>query len=573
MKLKGTNVSDGIALGEVYIFTPFKADVKEAYFEGSEAQYIVAYERAKSDALNELISIQDKMRKTDPEKVKIFVAHTDLLDDEDMDEEIIDLITDEKYLPDFAIETIFNQYKKMLAKSKNALIRERAADMEDVKNRLLRNYYGIEEHNISSLSAPVVLACHDLLPSDTATMDRKNILGFMTEVGGPTSHSAIIAKSYGIPAILGVCDLLSTVKNGQRVILDALKGEIILDPTQKQSVEYAFKRTEFQKERADLLKYLDIEGKTKDGVHVDIGMNIGSASIENLKNLSHVDYVGLFRSEFLYMGKASMPSEETQFEEYKKVLMSSKGHIVTLRSLDIGGDKTLSYWKLPKEDNPFLGCRAIRLCFENQEIFKTQLRAALRASVYGTLYLMFPMIESLDDIRRVKAIIAEVKADLDAQGIAYSDTMKTGVMIEIPSIAMIADQVAKEVDFASIGTNDLCQYLLACDRMNQKLAPYYQQYHPAVFRLIDMVAKAFNAEGKSLSVCGELGGDPRASLVLAGMGIKKLSMNISSVPRVKKGLSFFTMDELKTIATEVQTLGTHQEIGEYLSKQLAAKGI
>lgn len=569
MKLKGNAVSEGFAVGPIFVYKPFSVTVSESFCTADQvAESLARFEQIKKTAEQELQAIQQKLEAEDPEKAKIFTAHLDILADEAVNEEIVDGIRDDCWRPDWAIQKTYDKFVRMLKKSSNPLIRERSADLEDVRGRLLRIWYGMPESNLSILSEPVIVAAYDLLPSDTATLDRSKVLAILTEVGGYTSHSAIIARSYEIPAVLCISDLLGFVSDGQTAAVDAQSGTIDLDPPPDRIREFEVQRGRYQAHASETKKYLGVEPLTADGVRVDIGLNIGSANDQEMIGEAYTDFVGLFRTEFLYMGRSELPSEEEQFEIYKRVLQAYAPRPITLRTLDIGGDKTLLCLDLPKEENPFLGNRALRLCFSRVDIFKTQLRAALRASVYGNLWLMLPMVGSIDDIRHAKAIIEEIKCELRAEGIEYSETFKTGIMIEVPSIALIADMAAEEADFASIGTNDLCQYLTATDRMNPEVAPYYQSYHPALFRIMAHVVRAWGAAGKPVSVCGELGGDRLAAAVLAGMGIRKLSMGLASVAGVKRMLSGLTVALAEEMAATVVTLRTAGEVEAYLKAKL-----
>lgn len=569
MKLKGNAVSEGLAIGPIFVYRPLGVTVSEGFLEGAQVGEAVArFMEVKKTAEQELQSICEKLGADDPEKAKIFTAHQDILNDEAVNEEIIEGIRENLWKPDWAIQKIYDKFIRLLKKVPDPLIQERADDLEDVRRRLLRIWHGTPESNLASLTNPVVVAAYDLLPSDTATLDRSNVLAILTEVGGATSHSAIIARGYEIPAILGISELLAQVSTGQTAAVDAIEGIIELDPTPREIEEFSARMGAYRKQAADTKLYLGTEPLTSDGARIDIGLNIGSADNEDMKGEPFTDFIGLFRTEFLYMGRSSLPLEDEQFTVYKKVLQAYGTRPVTLRTLDIGGDKTLPYMELPHEENPFLGNRALRLCFSHVDIFKTQLRAAIRASIYGNLWLMLPMVGSIDDIRRAKEIIAEVKADLEAQEIPYSTDFKIGIMIEIPSIAMIADLAAREVDFASLGTNDLCQYLTAVDRMNPQVAPYYQTYHPSMFRLIGHVVRTFDAAGKPISVCGEMGGDKLSAAVLVGLGMRKLSMGFASVARIKKMLSKLTLSKAEEMAKCVVNLSTAGEVEAYLKENL-----
>jgi phosphotransferase system enzyme I (PtsI) len=567
--LKGNPVSPGVALGAVYVYKPVSIEAAESFCEkDAVAKEKERYGQAREKAAAEIAAIRASLENEDPEKAKIFTAHNDILHDPAIEEEIIEGIETELWSGDWAIWKIYAKFIKMILKAKDPMIRERSVDFEDVRKRLLRIWHDVPESNLSSLQSPVIVAARDLLPSDTATLDRRNVLAIVTETGGATSHSAIIARSYEIPAVLGIPNLLESVAHNASAAVDALTGEVFIEPDSQTAARLSEKRERYLREAAETKTFLKKEPLTADGQRIDIGLNIGNANDEELAGAECTDFVGLFRTEFLYMGRDTLPAEDEQFEVYRKVLELYGKRPVTLRTLDIGGDKTLDCMDLPKEENPFLGKRALRLCFSFPDIFKTQLRAALRASVYGTLYIMLPMVGSIDDIRRAKLILEEVKAELDAGGIAYSKDYKLGIMIEIPSIALVADIAALEVDFASIGTNDLCQYLTAVDRMNPEVSAYYQSYHPAMFRLIGSVACQFNAAGKPLSVCGEMGGDPLAAAALTGLGLRKLSMGLASVAPVKRMLSGFSIKQMEEIARKVQAFSTAQEAEDYLKNQL-----
>ena len=570
MVLHGNAVSRGIALGKIYVYRAFEPNVQERNFPEEELPLQLAYyTTAKQRAAEELAAVVAKLEETDPDKAKIFEAHLEILEDEAVDESVRDLMEYDFYAADWAIFKGYTVYEKMLAKAKDPLISERAADVADVRNRLLRCLAGQPESNLSALAEPVIVAAHDLLPSDTATMDRENVLAILTETGGATSHSAIIARSYGIPAILGIGELLNTVENGTPVIADALGGEVHLDPGMELTLSYQEKREAFLREQRETAKYLTLDPLTADGAYIDIGLNIGSADPAELLELQNADYIGLLRTEFLYMNSDHLPTEEEQFEAYKRVLATAGSKPVTLRTLDIGGDKTLSYMPLPKEDNPFLGKRALRLCFDEPQLFRAQLRAALRASAYGTLWLMLPMVGCIEDIRRARAIISDVESELHAEGVAVGE-YKVGIMIEIPAIAMAADIAAKYCDFASIGSNDLIQYSTAVDRMNPEVSSYYQSYHPAVFRLMRTAISAFREAGKPISICGELGGDSLAAPVLVGMGMRKLSMSATSVASIKRTLAHLTIAQMQEMAATVCNGDTAADNEAYLKNIVSA---
>lgn len=570
MVIKGNPVSPGIAIGEVYLFQPFVPDIRQDSIAQDEVEAnIQKYHGAKQAAEMELEHIVSRLQQDDPDKAAIFVAHQAILTDVTLDEEIVDMVTNELSSADYAILKVYDRYIEIFENLEDELIRERAADLRDVRSRLLRCWAGVEEKNLATLERDAIVVAEDLFPSDTATLNRKKVLAILTEVGGPTSHSAIIARSYEIPAVLGIPNVLACLRQGGTVIVDALQGVVIVDPSPEELAEYTKKLEAYRGKVAETKKFLDAQPLTADGVRVDVQLNIGSAGKEELDGSRYTDGVGLFRTEFLYMGRAQLPTEEEQYTTYRRVLETYGDRPVILRTLDIGGDKQLKSMPLPKEENPFLGNRALRLCFTHPELFRTQLRAALRASVHGNLWIMLPMVASLDDIRRAKAMIEEAKAELTREGIPFSTAYKLGIMVEIPSIALIADLAAQEVDFASIGSNDLCQYMTAVDRMNPALVDYYQSYHPAMFRLIGYVVEQFKRLNKPVGVCGEMGGDPLAAVVLVGLGMRKLSMGLASVAPIKKLLAGLTVQKAEELANTVKALPTADEVKVYLRSELS----
>jgi phosphotransferase system enzyme I (PtsI) len=571
MVLKGNPVSPGAAAGKLFIYKPFSVEVKESSLEdGADAGAEFArYTAAKAAAAKELEVLRESLKKNDPEKAKIFTAHIDILEDPAIHEEIETGIKSERRSGDWIIWNSYQTFINLMKRAKDALIAERAADFEDVRKRLLRIWYGADNPDLGSLTENVIIAAEDLLPSDTASLDRNRVLAIITEAGGPTSHSAIIARSYGIPAVLGIEGLLETLaKSGaQSAAVDAENGEVFPDPDAELASKFSKRREGFIKKREETLRFLGVEARTKDRVRVELGLNIGKVDDTELEGEAYTDFSGLFRTEFLFMGRDKLPGEDEQYEVYRKTLMHYGNRPVSLRTLDIGGDKPLSSMELPKEDNPFLGNRALRLCFTHPEIFKTQLRAALRASVHGNLWLMLPMVGSIDDIRKAKKYINEITTEFSAQKIPVNKDFKTGIMIEIPAVAMIADLAAAEVDFASIGSNDLCQYLCAADRINPAVSAYYQSYHPGLIRMIGNVAAAFNKAGKPISVCGELGGDAAAVPLLIGLGLRKLSMGFASVAAVKRVLAGLSVDEAEALAKKALALQTAEEITILLKRR------
>ena len=565
MVLKGCSVSEGIAIGKVFIYKAFSGEVHEAYFDkGHEEVYIQLWRDARTRAGAELDTIVRRMKSDQDDTSAVFSAQKEMLFDEELSEMAEDAIRSRQAMPDFAVDRAFSEFIAILGQAQDKLIAERTADLWDVRNRLVRILHGEAESNLARLPGPVIVVAHDLLPSDTATIDRKNVIGIVTEVGGSTSHSAIIARSYQIPAVLSVPEATKKLQNGSLVVLDAMEGTVRIGPAEDELAAYYKKKNEFTRAAAMADAYIAREARLKSGERIQIGINIGDDKPD--PGYEHCDFIGLFRTEFLYMGSDHMPDEEEQLAAYKRVLMHAAGKPVTLRTLDIGGDKELKYMRLPREANPFLGKRAIRLCFDRPEMFRAQLCAALRASVYGNVKIMFPMVGSIDDIRRAKSFFAECREELDRRGQRYSDSVQIGIMIEIPSIAAVADLVAGAVDFASIGTNDLCQYLCAADRMNADVSRYYQSFSPAFLRVLSQVITAFDAQGREISMCGELAGDPKAAILLAGLGLRKFSMNSSSAARVKMRLARVSLEEARHAAKTAMGLATQGDVLAYLDQ-------
>ena len=568
MRYTGTAVSAGVVIGKVYLYERFVSDVSKCPM-GTPAEEAAHYLAARDAAQGELETLcQHFTELGDNEKASIFSAHLEILSDETMDEEIQAGISGGESSGPWVIRSVYEQYASMFEQLADPIIRERAVDLRDVCARLLRCWEGLPEQNLSALPEPVIIITHDLVPSDTATLDRNNVLGIVTEIGGSTSHSAIIARSYEIPAVLGVSGIVSQLEDRQEVILDAVDGAILTGFDEEVRSAYEAKRREILRRQAHTKLYIDREPITPDGVRIAVELNIASAEPQNLEYAKYTDGVGLFRSEFLYMGRSALPTEEEQYEAYASVSRAMGDRPAVVRTLDIGGDKPLDCLDIPKEDNPFLGNRALRLCFQHPDMFRTQLRASLRASVYGNLWLMFPMVASMDDIRRAKSCLESAKAELTAEGIPFSPDLKVGIMVEIPAIAFLADQAAREVDFASIGTNDLTQYLTAVDRGNPEVRAYYQTYHPSLFRLIGYVVRSFAAQGKPVGVCGEMGGDPLAAAVLIGLGMRQLSMGAASVASIKQMILSTSCETAKALAETVCGLSTADEVRKYLKEHI-----
>lgn len=565
--LRGKPVSPGIALAKAYIYRPLEIHVSEkTVAAGGEQEQLGIFERVCTQAKAELDELCERLGVEDASKAKIFAAHREILDDEEVLAEIRHAITVDRKNAAAAIDKVYGQFAELLAGVADPLIAERAADLYDVRDRLLRLCMGKKAKDLSALCEDVIIVAHDLCPSDTATMDRAHVKGIVTETGGTNSHSAILARSFQIPAILGVENAVSLIKEGSLLAMDAISGELFPEPTSERAEAFEEKRRCFLAERTKEEQYRDRSAVMADGTKLLLGMNIGGTEFDMPGD--RFDFIGLFRTEFLYMEASALPDEEAQFSAYRRVVEHANGHTVTLRTLDIGGDKTLPYMELPKEENPFLGKRALRLCFDEAELFQTQLRAALRASAFGSLQIMFPMVGGMEDIARAKQQLEMAKRTLSEKGFAFDPNIRTGIMIEVPSIALIADMAAEEVDFASIGSNDLTQYVCAADRMNPGAAEYYQNLSPAMLRLLSFVFAEFNRRGKEICVCGEMAGNPKAAVLLAGLGARRLSMSAANDAGVKAALAGVSLKTAEDIAQRCMQMRTEKEIIEYLETAL-----
>lgn len=565
MAFKGTGASPGIALGKALVVEHKELVIEKRTITDVDAE-IAKLREAVQVSKTELEKVKEKAAKELGEaEAEIFGAHLLVLEDPELTGAAEAKIADEKVNADFALNEIKEMFVAMFESMDNEYMRERAADIKDVTNRVLRHLLGIKVVDLSALDEEVVLVAHDLTPSDTATMNKKMVLGFLTNIGGRTSHTAIMARTLEIAAVVGLTDITENVKDGDFVVFNGDTGEVIINPDEETKVAYAAKKQAFEEEKKALELLKGKESVTLDGRRVELAGNIGTPNdIEGLiKN--DAEGVGLYRTEFLYMDSDKLPEEDTQFEAYKAVLEGMSGKPIVIRTLDIGGDKKLDYLPLDEEMNPFLGYRAIRLCLDRTDIFKTQLRALYRASVYGKLRIMFPMISSLEELLKAKEVVKEVQAELDAEGIAYAKDVEIGMMIEVPSAAVISDVLAKHVDFFSIGTNDLIQYTTAVDRMNQKISYLYNQFNPAVLRLIKMVIDNAHKEGKWVGMCGEAAGDQMMIPILLGFGLDEFSMSPISILPARKLITSVNEADMKKFADEVLAMGTAEEIKAHVA--------
>ncbi|WP_019912126.1 phosphoenolpyruvate--protein phosphotransferase [Paenibacillus sp. HW567] len=559
-KISGIAASAGIAVARAFILKHPDYTITKSSVSDVEAE-VAKLEHALQVSKGELQRIKERtLAELGEKKAEIFESHLLILEDPELISPVMDKIREEAVNADYALQEVANQFIEMFQNMKNAYLQERAADMRDVTKRLLNHLLGISYVSPAEISEEVIVIAEDLTPSDTAQLNRKYVKGFTTNIGGRTSHSAIMARSLEIPAVVGTKNVLSEVKAGDLVIVDGLSGDVLINPGEDEVAEYTRKQEAYNLQISEWRKLREEPTVSADGKHVELAANIGTPNdvagvIEN-----GGEGVGLYRTEFLYMGRDKLPSEEIQYNAYRTVLENMNGKPVVVRTLDIGGDKELPYLELPKEMNPFLGFRAIRLCLDRQDIFRTQLRALLRASVHGDLRIMFPMIATLGEFRAARDLLLEEKAKLREEGKEVSDHIQLGIMVEIPSTAVLADQFAKEVDFFSIGTNDLIQYTMAADRMNEQVSYLYQPYNPAILRLIKNVIDAAHAEGKWAGMCGEMAGDATAIPLLLGLGLDEFSMSATSILPARSQISKLSAADMKELAAKALQLGTAEEV-------------
>jgi phosphotransferase system enzyme I (PtsI) len=559
-KISGIAASAGIAVARAFIlehpdYTITKTAAADV--EAEVAKLTDALEKSKA----ELLSIKERtLAELGEKKAEIFESHLLILDDPELISPVMDKIREEMVNADYALNEVATQFIEMFENMKSAYLQERAADMRDVTKRVLNHLLGIHYVSPAEISEEVIVIAQDLTPSDTAQLNRNFVKGFTTNIGGRTSHSAIMARSLEIPAVVGTKNVLSEVKAGDLVIVDGLNGDVLINPSDAEVAEYKAKQAAYDLQIAEWKKLRDEPTVSADGKHVELAANIGTPNDVNGVIDNGGEGVGLYRTEFLYMGRDKLPSEEIQYNAYRTVLENMKGKPVVVRTLDIGGDKELPYLDLPKEMNPFLGFRAIRLCLDRQDIFRTQLRALLRASAHGDLRIMFPMIATLGEFRAARDLLLEEKAKLREEGKEVSDNIQLGIMVEIPSTAVLADQFAKEVDFFSIGTNDLIQYTMAADRMNERVSYLYQPYNPAILRLVKIVIDAAHSQGKWTGMCGEMAGDSTAIPLLLGLGLDEFSMSATSILPARSQISKLSAAEMKEMAAKALQLGTAEEV-------------
>ena len=574
MLKEGIIASPGIAIAKAFVYDKVEVEVTEKKVDDPEAE-VARLQAALEKSKEQILKIKEKAaRDLGEEEAEIFEAHAMVLDDPEFVDSITAEINTNGVNAEFAVKTVTDRFFEMFDMMDDPYFSARAADIRDVGTRVLNNVMGVENVDISCLDEDTIIVADDLAPSDTAQMDKARVKGFATNIGSRTSHTAIMARSLEIPAVLGLGDITAAVKNGDTVVVDGLKGQAVINPTEDELAAYKKQQEDYQAYIKELAELKELEAVTTDGHRVELVGNIGSPNDTDGVHKNGGRGVGLYRTEFLYMNSDTMPDEEKQYEAYKAVIESFDGDPVIIRTLDIGGDKKLPYLPLEEEMNPFLGFRAIRLCFREVDMFKTQLRAILRASAFGNALIMFPMISGVSEVRQAKGILAECMKELDEKGQAYDKNIRVGVMIEIPSAAVTSDIIAREVDFFSIGTNDLCQYTLAVDRMNQEVSYLYNPLHPAILRLVKTVIDASHArEGLFTGMCGEMAGDPMATLILLGLGMDEFSMSASSIPQVKKIIRSVSYEDAKAIAEKALNLETGEEVKVMVQAKIAELGI
>lgn len=558
--LKGIAASSGIAMAKAYLLDEPDLSFEKKRIEDAE-QEVERFQNAIAQSKQDLEAIRDYAQENlGADKAAIFDAHLLVLSDPEMLTPIQDKIKEEKVNAEFALKDTADMFISMFEAMENEYMKERAADIRDVTKRILAHLLNVRLPNPSMISEEVIVVAEDLTPSDTAQLNREVVKGFTTNIGGRTSHSAIMARSLEIPAVVGTKAATKEIHNGDFVIVDGLKGEVHINPTEEMVAQYEKEYQAYEAQKVEWAKLVHEKTFTADDHQVELAANIGTPKDLDGALKNGAEGIGLYRTEFLYMGREELPSEDEQFESYKAVLEGMNGMPVVVRTLDIGGDKKLPYLNLPEEMNPFLGFRAIRLCLEEQELFRTQLRALLRASAYGNLRIMFPMIATINEFRQAKSLLEEEKIKLVKAGVKVAEHIEIGIMVEIPSTAVLADQFAKEVDFFSIGTNDLIQYTMAADRMNERVSYLYQPYNPSILRLIKMVIDAAHKEGKWVGMCGEMAGDEIAIPILLGLGLDEFSMSASSILKARSQISHLNKKEMEQLTEKVLQMSVVEDV-------------
>ena len=573
--ISGIPASPGIVFGKALVLKEEKIVLDMQKIKDSQVdEEIARFYAGREAAVEQLNSIKERAYQSlGEEKAAIFEGHLMILEDEELEEEIIDYLRSNHVNAAVAANVVIDQQVAILSEIDDEYLKERAGDIRDIGNRLIKNILGMHIVDLGEINEEAILVAYDLTPSETAQLNLDKVLGFVTDIGGRTSHTSIMARSLELPAIVGTNNVTELVNTGDFLILDALNNVVYVNPSQEDIQRLKALQAKLADEKAELAKLKDLPALTLDGHRVDVVANIGTIRDIEGAERNGAEGVGLYRTEFLFMDRDQLPTEEEQFIAYKDVVEAMNGNLVILRTMDIGGDKELPYLDLPKEMNPFLGWRAIRIVLDRREILNAQLRAVLRASAYGKLAVMFPMIISVEEIRELKSVIEELKVELRNEGKAFDENIQIGVMVETPSAAVNAKFLAKEVDFFSIGTNDLTQYTLAVDRGNELISHLYNPMSPSVLNLIKQVIDASHAEGKWTGMCGELAGDERATVLLLGMGLDEFSMSAISVPRIKKLIRNVNYQDAKLLAEKALQQPTAAEIERLVIDFLAEKAL
>ena len=574
MRIQGISGSRGVAVGNVYRYIQEEIVIPDyTVAEDKVEEEIGKFAGAMAATLKQLDTIRQKaLEEMGPEEAAIFEAHMQIAQDPSLSDGIKSLVESSHTNVVAATAQTIETFANIFLGMEDAYMRERGADIKDIGDRLMRNMLGMNPRGLSHISGEVILVAQDLAPSDTASLDKNIVKGIVTAAGGPTSHAAIMARTLEIPAVMGVGDIESFVDGDKAVVLGT-DGIVEINPSDEDWAEYTNQAGAFQEELKRLRESANLEATTIDGHYVELFGNIGKAKDAKNALTMGAQGIGLYRTEFLYMENDELPAEDVQFEEYKKVAQDMKGKPVIIRTMDIGGDKELKCLDLPSEMNPFLGYRAIRISLNRPDIFKVQLRALLRASAFGDIHIMYPMIASVEEVKQANAILDECKEELTAEGKEFNKDIKVGIMIEVPAAAIISPILAKYVDFFSIGTNDLCQYTLAVDRMNEAIGSLYQPLHPGVLRLIKHVIDASHEQGKFTGMCGELASDPVATMILLGLGLDEFSMTASSIPLIKNILRSVSKAECEEVANKALAMDTAEEITAYAKSVLIEKGL
>ncbi|ERH26551.1 phosphoenolpyruvate-protein phosphotransferase [Aggregatibacter sp. oral taxon 458 str. W10330] len=573
--ISGIPASPGIVFGKALVLKEEKIVLDMQKIKDSQVEEEIArFYAGREAAVEQLNSIKERAYQSlGEEKAAIFEGHLMILEDEELEEEIIDYLRSNHVNAAVAANVVIDQQVAILSEIDDEYLKERAGDIRDIGNRLIKNILGMHIVDLGEINEEAILVAYDLTPSETAQLNLDKVLGFVTDIGGRTSHTSIMARSLELPAIVGTNNVTELVNTGDFLILDALNNVVYVNPSQEDIQRLKALQAKLADEKAELAKLKDLPALTLDGHRVDVVANIGTIRDIEGAERNGAEGVGLYRTEFLFMDRDQLPTEEEQFIAYKDVVEAMNGNLVILRTMDIGGDKELPYLDLPKEMNPFLGWRAIRIALDRREILNAQLRAVLRASAYGKLAVMFPMIISVEEIRELKSVIEELKVELRNEGKDFDENIQIGVMVETPSAAVNAKFLAKEVDFFSIGTNDLTQYTLAVDRGNELISHLYNPMSPSVLSLIKQVIDASHAEGKWTGMCGELAGDERATVLLLGMGLDEFSMSAISVPRIKKLIRNVNYQDAKLLAEKALQQPTAAEIERLVIDFLAEKAL